>query len=129
MTLKNWSRDFSWQARCSEYDAALDREKNDRRRAIMESGLSLDHERVTMLKDLALTLNHLVKGEILPPKDESEELPKTKDAKRLGVLVAQLRGTLEDLAQETGGRKIRTEVTNIAPITLVEVVRSNDKPG
>lgn len=52
-TLKDWSRNFGWQARASEYDATWEARKTAERNAELDYGLSLDFERVRKLKRLA----------------------------------------------------------------------------
>jgi hypothetical protein len=116
-TLKRWSTNFGWSERAEIYDANLERQKNEltqqRRREAMETGLALDHERVLELKRLAdfLITQAYEKGETgiyhnvwLPDvrlsKDERVDIERFNSA-----IIEQIRGTLDDLAKETGGRK------------------------
>jgi hypothetical protein len=95
----------------------------------MESGLALDFERVLKLKALAADLEsqiYLVDGNFSP--DDVRYRPRlwVRDVKQIGggehateaeifryntALVGDFRGVLDDLAKETGGRKLRQEVT------------------
>lgn len=73
-TLKAWSTKYSWFERAAEYDKRLEDEKNARARAIMESGLALDYERVLELKAMADFLKmqiFTVQGEIIPPATQA----------------------------------------------------------
>jgi hypothetical protein len=115
--LKGWSTRFGWQARTEIYDAAIEDQKNVRRREIMESGLALDYERVVKLKTLASFLEQQITEEAPDGKRPNVWL---KDYKQIGsgdfaekveierfnaALVAEFRASLDDLAKETGGRK------------------------
>lgn len=132
-TLNKWSRQYDWQARADLYDAQLEAEKNAReaayRREIMESGLAVDHERVAELKQLA----ELLLGELYTAGDDGQIefvkdtvwLPDVKQigggehAERVDIvrfnasIFEQVRGLLDDLAKETGGRRQRTLTENI----------------
>ncbi len=129
-TLKAWSTTFGWQVRAAAYDAEIERQKNEYVQQIMKSGLALAHERVSQLKRLAESL--LLElcevddaGQVVGFKQDSLWLP---DAKWLGKgefgerfdLVHfnspgldQLRGFLDDLARETGGRRQKRDNFNI----------------
>lgn len=119
-SLKKWSVRFEWQKRAAAYDAALEAQKNEIRRQEMESELALDFERVRALKKLA----GFLAGEIEKEEDgrrTSVWLPDVKqigsgeDAERVDIvrfnsdLIDQYRGTLDDLAKETGGRRPKAE--------------------
>lgn len=120
-TLENWSSQHGWQLRAADYDAAADaemeREAAKHRRQIVEDGFALDHERIRALKRLA----DLLEGEIY--EDDKRWLPDVKQvgagdlAEKIDItrfnsaLIDQFRGTLDDLAKETGGRKQRSELT------------------
>jgi len=128
-TLKDWSTSFDWQARAVAYDADIERQKNEYVQQIMKSGLALAHERVTKLKTLA---EHLEKelyrrkdGQIVGFRRKNVWVP---DKKMIGkgeaaepvdivrfnpALFDEYRGTMDDLARETGGRRQRRENLNI----------------
>lgn len=132
-TLAEWSRQYGWQARAASYDAeierrrkeqdaALEAEREARRRQIMESGLALDFERVERLKRLeGLLIQELgeidEQGNLVALKEDSVWAP---DVKQIGsgkfaqqvdivrfnrAIFETIRGLLDDLAKETGGRK------------------------
>jgi hypothetical protein len=125
-TLRVWHLKFDWSNRADEYDAEIEAQKSfqaeARRNEILNTGLALAHERVAALKEVA----DFLKGEIDEGGDERRPnvwLPDVKqvgggkDAERVdierfnGSLLEQFRGTLDDLAKETGGRIRRDEVT------------------
>lgn len=130
-TLKNWSAKYGWVARAELYDAELERLKNERHQEIMQSGLALDHERVQALKELAAFLvGEIEKTTQVQGKDgkiaEGERhrvwLPDVKQigsgefAERVDIerynsaIFSDLRGVLDDLAKETGGRIARHDI-------------------
>ncbi len=127
--LQGWSAKFGWVSRAELYDIQVEAEKNARRREIMESGLALDHERVVKLKELATLLLDEVYGVDeegnLHLEQDNVWLPDVKQigggeyAERVDIvrfnssLFEQLRGLLDDLAKETGGRRQRTVTENI----------------
>ena len=100
-TVLGWSTRYNWQVRAGEYDTEIEARKTAEAEAVMQEGLALAHERVRMLKVLADELQPFVL------------VGSTK--KGIGVTavdpatVAQLRGTLDDIAKETGGRVIKSE--------------------
>lgn len=115
MTLKTWSVDFDWQQRAEAYDKSIDEEKtalvDARRKAILETGLSQDYERVNELYELYERLKlELVKNGLYYT---DTKLAANGDRVEVEVfnkaLVDSLRATLDDLAKETGGRKQKTE--------------------
>lgn len=122
-TLKDWSRNFNWVNRATAYDAEIERQKNEaiakQRREILESGLALDTERIKVLTSLTNLLN----GQVLEI-DEGGNQPKlwpkygtTEDGEELrkfnAALIRELRGLLDDLAKEVGGRRQRSDNVNI----------------
>jgi len=122
-TLKSWSTRYEWQERAESYDAELERRKNERRQEIMESGLALDFERTDELKRLAHFLidqiyeqgeNGVYHNVWLP---DVKQIGSGKDAERVDIerfnaaIMSELRGVLDDLAKETGGRKQKHEMT------------------
>lgn len=116
--LKFWSSEFDWQDRLSaiadaEAKAAEDREAAYRR-AIMETGYALPHERIQALKELADALKH----ELTAEGEENRRW--VRDVKQIGsgdtaervdierfnaAELEQFRGLLDDIAKELGDRK------------------------
>ncbi len=122
-TLKNWSKRFQWSERAVAYDANWEARKTAERHAVMEYGLSLDFERVRKLDRLAGLLEQQ-----LYKRDEDGQLTNlwVEDVKSIGsgafaervdivrfnsALVEQYRKTLADIAEETGGRIRKQEIT------------------
>jgi hypothetical protein len=125
-TLKRWSKDFEWQKRAADYEAYLDHQKTEmaerRRRQAMEQGLALDYERVTVLKNLtSLLLGEMLKKDPATGKliniwlQDAKQIGSGIDAERVDIehfnaaIIRELRGLLDDLAKETGGRKEKHE--------------------
>jgi hypothetical protein len=120
---------FDWVARSEQFDK-LQQDKaraayEARRAEIMEKGFALAHERVAVLSDMAKKL--------LTEFDEEDRLwlPDVKgigsnenfqaiDIVRFNAgLVSEIRGILDDLAAETGGRVKETK--NSGSIQLVQI--------
>ena len=102
-TLGAWSTRYGWQARAEEHDTELEARKNAEAEAVMSEGLALPYERVRMLKEMAEDLQPL---QVRVGIKRGEQIRIIDPA-----VVAQLRGTLDDLAKETGGRVKKQEVT------------------
>jgi len=124
-TLNNWSSRFHWQERATEYDRRTEEEKTARAKEIMQSGLSQTHERVQELMDLASFLKKQIYDQDLPGHYPNVWV---RDVKQIGggefareveierfnsAIIDQFRGTLDDLAKETGGRVTRNEGRNL----------------
>ena len=121
-TLKSWSSRYEWQKRADTYDAELERRKNERRQEVMDSGLALDFERTDELKRLA----HFLIDQIYEQGKDGDyhniwlpdvkQIGSGKDAERIDIerfnaaIISELRGVLDDLAKETGGRKQKHEM-------------------
>jgi hypothetical protein len=131
-TLKKWSATWGWDKRAEAYDAELERLKNERRERIMNEGLALDFERTDELKQLAQFLLRQLYDQDTAGKYYNLWL---KDFKQIGAgehsekveierfnaaLIDQLRGALDDLAKETGGRAQKHEVSGAdgGPLTI-----------
>jgi hypothetical protein len=120
-TLKAWSSAFGWQDRLDDIvrreTERAEAEAAEEIRKEMTTGLAAPHERTRLLKHIVSTLSQEF--------DEPEKLwlPDVKqigsgeDAERVdivrfnGSLVEQLRGGLDDLAKETGGRIRKAELS------------------
>lgn len=128
-TLKEWSTSHGWQARVEAYDKIVDAEKTARgearRKAIMDSGLAQDYERVDELNEIyaKLKLEFVVNGlqytDIkLSSKGDSVEVEVFNKP-----LIDSMRGVLDDIAKEVGGRKVKSEISGVngEPIKTQEV--------
>jgi hypothetical protein len=140
-TLKGWSSRYHWQDRSEEYDAELERQKNERRQEVMDSGLALDFERTDELKRLA----HFLISQIYEQGENGDyhniwlpdvkQVGAGKDAERIDIerfnaaIISELRGVLDDLAKETGGRKLRQEITGAEGGAVIVQYTGNVDPG
>lgn len=153
-TIQHWSSDFNWSERASVYDAEIEEKRNEARSKAIDDGLALDYERVTKLKRLASFLERQIYAgakevkTVVDVDDQDAALITTnpfpnvwlRDVKQIGggefaekvelvrfnaPLIDQYRGVLDDLAKETGGRKVKTELTGkdgeaLIPIAIVQ---------
>lgn len=133
-TLKEWSVRFKWQERTAAYDAgvqaAAEADLRELRRAVLEEGLALDYERVQLLKDLAGLLRTEVFEEAKHWVTDVKVIGYGESAEQVDIvrfnapLIEQLRGTLDDIAKEVGGRKTKIEATgaNGGPLEFNAVI-------
>jgi len=137
-TLQGWSKRYGWSKRAEDYDAALEAAKTAYALEIMETGIALTYERVRKLKDLAdLLFSQLY--------EESEEgvlhnlwVPDVKQigsgeySERVDIerynspLIGDIRGVLDDIAKETGGRIHKQDITSGGEKLVIEVIYGND---
>lgn len=106
-TVEQWSNKFKWVERSAIYDARYtETKKTEARSRVMNAGLALDYERVNHLKEYA----ELLHGQITKTDKYGKYINLWgKDIKGNDIfhhqLIVQARGTLDDLAKETGGRQ------------------------
>jgi hypothetical protein len=107
--MEHWCADYGWVERAAQYDAQVEEEKESRRREIMETGLALDYERVYKLKIFYdLLEKELSEGALW--LEDVKQIGGGKFAERVDILrynsaiVSDIRGILDDIARETGGR-------------------------
>ena len=130
--IAKWSTNYGWVKRAEEYDARMENKKTEYAQRMMEEGLAADYERVGKLK----TLFDLLYGELFEEGEEGAlhnlwvpdvkkigagEYSETVEIERYNSsLISDIRGLLDDLAKETGGRKQKQEheFTNQLEITL-----------
>lgn len=116
----NWqvvAKEFQWKERAIAFDAKIEQERNEAWTRVMTSGLSVDYNRVEALKGIAKVLIDQFHEQ---DEDGHHRWLWTKEIRRYGRmphaveypiftfnqgLVAQIRGVLDDLAKETGGRR------------------------
>lgn len=122
-TLRSWSSKYNWADRAGNWDADAEKRKTEAYRRAMETGLSLDFERVRELKELAGFLLEQVYEQGPEGNYHNIWVPDVKsvgsgnhmqvvDIERFNSsIISQLRGVLDDLAQETGGRVKKQEIT------------------
>jgi hypothetical protein len=122
-TLKSWAARYGWAERAAAYDNNLEARKDERRAKVMEAGIALDYERVVKLKRLAAFLEGQIYEQGEEGKYHNVWLPDVKqvgsgltaervDLERFNApLIGEFRATLDDIAKEVGGRKVKQEIT------------------
>jgi hypothetical protein len=100
------AKTYRWIKRAEAWDAFVvaedTRRREEERQKVLQEGFALDHERVRSLKELANTLEEWVKS---PDKVWLERTTENGTTELFnGELIKQLRGALDDIAAETGGR-------------------------
>lgn len=127
--LKEWSRKHDWQDRVRTYDEKVQAWKEEEARKTMREGLALPRERVDKLKGLFDRLEGELEDGALWLEDvkaigsnEHGTFREVEIQRFNSAILKHLRGILDDLAQETGGRKQRMDVTtDDEPITDINV--------
>lgn len=125
-TLQSWSARDGWQESAELYDRIIQKREDDEaaalRKQVLVQGFAYDLNRIKALNKLALKLE-----ELLYEEDGEGILGNLwlQDVKSVGAgefteiheirrfnssLISQLRGALDDLAKETGGRQQHIEV-------------------
>ena len=123
-TLKHWSSKYTWVSRAEQWDAQTEERKTVEYDLAMKNGLALDYERVNSLKRLALFLEGEIYEQGADGRYHNVWLPDVKavdgikyDIERFnGSIFTQYRGTLDDLAKETGGRIAKQEIDTAVQI-------------
>jgi hypothetical protein len=121
-TLRYYCHTFSWVERANRFDV-IQEEKDKaayeaRRKQLMEAGLALAHERIGELETIyeRLKKDFQVDANLWLPDRKgigSAENFETVDIVRFNApIVDQMRGTLDDIAKEVGGRINKTDITS-----------------
>lgn len=127
-TIQDWQARYFWRERAGSYDQRIEDRKTAVAEKAMLSGLALPYERVIELKKLYWEAKkHLLQTAVSdgqPVTLGSGEVVKFLDTR----VMNQLRGTLDDLAKETGGRVQKTANTVNGkdvppPVTQIVVYR------
>ncbi len=125
--LKRWSTTYAWQDRASAYDAEQDRAKTIEIQRLRTEGLAADYNRIVELDSLYQKLREVLDDRGVWHTDiKMSATGATVDVEVFNKpLIDSLRGVLDDLAKETGGRKIKQELTGkddspLIPPTLTE---------
>ena len=123
-TLQGWSAKYGWVKRAEEYDTIIEQEKTTYAEEMMKSGLALDYERVAQLKELFDLLFKELHEKSKEGVLHNLWLPDVKsigsgeNAERVDIerynspIISDIRGLLDDLAKETGGRVQKKDVTS-----------------
>lgn len=153
-TLYRWSYIYNWSARANRFDdleaERVQAEYRARREAVMQNGLALDHQRVECLVSLYQRLDAIVKSDaaiwindVKTLRLEDGSVERVELRRFNGNLIHHLRGLLDDIAAETGGRFSRSrflgllekpsvtmdqvELENLTPSERAEFLRLQDK--
>ena len=126
-TLKTWSSRYEWASRAEQWDANIEERKTMEYNLAMKNGLAFDYERVNSLKTLALFLEEQIYEQGVDGEFHNVWLPDVKsidgvayDIERFNAgIFQQFRGTLDDLAKETGGRIVKQEITGAEGTPLI----------
>lgn len=131
-TLKGWSCRFGWVDAAIAYDEAeRERAKREaievaeavkqRRIEVLSQGFALDFVRVDALQAVASRL--LLALNAIDEDEEGNQLYTFNEG-----MVRQLRGLLEDIAKETGGRrdKIDVEENKVITVKVIKGVSLDD---
>ncbi len=119
-TLRKWSSQYEWPARAAAYDAIeeehVQHEYRAHRDAILQRGLALQHERIQLLvtmyerlSSLAHTDEALWIVDVKALRLENDRIERIELRRFNGELFRQMRGILDDIATETGGRLNRPQ--------------------
>ena len=123
-TIAKWSRRFGWVARAEQYDQQIEEQKTAYAQEMMRSGLALDYERVDKLKELFDLLYDELKEKSIDGVLHNLWVPDVKSvgsgefAERVDIerynsaIISDIRGLLDDLAKETGGRTQKKDITS-----------------
>lgn len=138
-TLKCWSGMFDWQDRlkaiADDQVAAAVAAEAARIREIMASGFAQPHERVAVLKELASTLLDDLRAEDKRWLRDIKGIGAGDNWTQVDVVrfnaaeLEQLRGLLDDIAKETGGRPktVRVDIEHRIRIMAREMGLDEDE--
>lgn len=134
-TLRNWSSRYDWPNRAEAWDADAEERKTAAYNVAMKTGLALDHERVNTLRRLAQFLEDQLYEQGVDGSFHNVWLPDVKvvgygdDAEVVEIerfnaaIIRELRGTLDDIAKETGGRVAKSELSGPDGEALTVVIK------
>lgn len=139
-TLEHWSYRFGWVARAEIYDARIEAERQARHEELLQTGLALAPERIARLTELfemlwgelneqspGGALHNLWLPDVKVAGGEAIEIERYNSP-----IIGDIRGLLDDLAKEVGGRRSNVDVTSGGqplPILGFEVVPPADEPS
>lgn len=110
--LAEWSRKYDWVQRASAYDAEIDASKTAEVQRLRTEGLAADYERLRELDSIYQALKGEFNGGLgiwftdikMSAKGDTVDVPVFNKP-----LIDSMRGVLDDIAKEVGGRKIIQE--------------------
>ena len=120
--LRAWCKSYAWDERARHYDELCSQregqERAERRWRVLQEGLSTSLERVDELKERYAALKKdLLREErvwlveVKYQRMEDGHFERVENLRFNAALIAQARGLLADLARETGGRVLRSELS------------------
>jgi len=113
-TLGQWQSRFNWAQRAAAYDASFEEQRDEAFEDAFKDGLSVPYKRIEELTAIFEDIAPHIMTPLLDNDGKPILHPESGDPLMLvdTRVVAQVRGVLDDIAQETGGR-----VKKIAPTT------------
>lgn len=120
--IERWAAKYAWAERARHHDEVRRqrnrREMDERQRIILQQGLATTLERVAELKELYSQLKkELLREErvwlceVKYQRVDDGRYEKVENLRFNAALINQVRGVLADLARETGGRVLKTELS------------------
>jgi len=124
-TIAGWSHKFDWQERAAAYDAEQDEAKTTEIHRIRTEGLAADHNRIVELAEIfdALKQDFTASGLYRTDIKLSATGQQVEVESFNKPLIDTMRGILDDIAKEVGGRK---QVVNLS-ITRDELKAMSDQ--
>lgn len=124
-TLETWSSKHNWQDRVKVYDTHIEAEKTAEAQRLRTEGLAADHARIYELDKLYRALDREFDGgkgiwysDIkVSSRGDEVEVPAFNNA-----LISQMRGVLDDIAKEVGGRKQRLEHSGSVDLAMLHTL-------
>lgn len=125
-TLQNWSSAYGWVERAGLYDAQQEAIKTAEVERLRTEGLASDHERIRELNDIFQALKKVFnEGTGLWYKDT--KLSAKGNSVQVDVfnkpLLDSMRGVLDDIAKEVGGRKVEVKHGGLVETKSEHVVK------
>lgn len=125
-TLKGWSSAYGWVERAGLYDAQQEAAKTAEIARLRTEGLAADHERIRELNEIFQALKEeFGEGTGLWYKDT--KLSAKGTSVQVDVfnrpLIDSMRGVLDDIAKEVGGRKVEVKHGGLVETKSEHVVR------
>jgi hypothetical protein len=113
-TLEEWSSKFEWQARASTYNAEQDQAKTIEIQRLKTEGLAAEHNRIAELDAMFSKMRE----EFIEKGLWAEDIKISPNGMQVKVkvfnkpMIDSMRGILDDIAKEVGGRKQQINQTN-----------------
>jgi hypothetical protein len=126
--LTYWSARYDWVARAKVFDRNQEAQRSSIAVRELETGLSIPGNRVAELKKLAnYLLSEVEQGKLYLTRYTQTARGKESESREYLIynssLIHDIRGLLEDIAKETGGRIARAEIA----IGLADLLAGNGR--